>query len=325
MSVPQVQLTARTHYLSLPNPLPLNGAIAIPSVLYRESGLRPGSQGVQSTEHGGVLNPRGAYGIASWNGPRQGDLKDFCDERGLSYDSLEAQLDFVLHEAANGYPVTWAAIRSSASLEAVVKTFVEDYERPKNPAAEIADAIRIARALAAVPVAVQRPPAATPQVPVPTVPRHVPSGPALGPGLPSMSSTSAGRISAGLEVLHQMRDARVAELAKGDPEVIACEAAIAALEGAAHTISIPPPTAIPATPTTQGNPIMQNVFGPNWKTTLYGLIAGAAQGVSAMYPQYAVIAQLTSGAAMVALGVSAKDFNTTGGTVAATPEAKSRV
>lgn len=316
MSVPQVQITARDHYLGLADPLPLDGAVALCAVLYRESGLKPGSQGVQGTEHGGVLNPRGAYGIASWNGPRQGDLKDFCDKRVLPYDRLEPQLDFVLHEMAGSYPLSWAAVRSSAFFETIIRTVVEEYERPKNPSAEISDAIRIGAALGGVPLTGARSPSPAPRVPVPTLPQIAPGGPRPAPGLPPMSSTAAGRISAGLDLLRQMRDARVAELAAADPEVVACEAAISALEGAAHTVPPPPPVADQAGTQPQGNQTMQNVLGPNWKTTLYGLIAGAGQGVAAAYPQYAVLAQLASGAAMVALGVSAKDFNVTGGTVA---------
>jgi hypothetical protein len=137
-------------YLSLPDPLPKAGAVALVSVLYRESRLKPGSQGNQASEHGGVLNPTGAYGIASWNGPRQQALKDFCDKHipVLAYGALDSQLLFVLTEMANSYQKTWAAVRNPAlSYGEIIAAIVREYENPKEPEPEIADAIAYAREL----------------------------------------------------------------------------------------------------------------------------------------------------------------------------------
>jgi hypothetical protein len=63
----------------------------------------------------------------------------------------------------------------------------------------------------------------------------------------------------------------------------------------------------------------------NWKTTLCGVIAAAAQGVAVKFPEYAVIAEIVSAAAIGALGFCAKDKNVTGGTVPQTDGATVRV
>lgn len=147
-------------------PLPKNGAVAIVSVLWCESGLNPGSQGAQSTETPGVLNPHGAYGVASWNGQRQQELKAFCDKHGLPYESVESQLRFFLNECAIAYPRTWAAIRSTESVNSIIAVIVDDYERPKNAPAEIAKAESYAAELAPL-VTATAPPVVTTPIPSP--------------------------------------------------------------------------------------------------------------------------------------------------------------
>jgi Phage tail lysozyme len=189
VTVPQVQISARDHYLALLDPLPLSGAIAIASVLYRESRLDPGSQGVQATERGGVRNPHGAYGIASWNGPRQQDYTTFCDVNHLEYDNLYNQLDFVLHEMANHYPLSWAAIRSGAAYQSIIEVVVDEYENPKDKAAEIRDAIVIADALAKAPLTHAPSPAPAP-TPVPAPLPQAPRPPTPPPTPPPIVSSA---------------------------------------------------------------------------------------------------------------------------------------
>lgn len=122
-----------------------NVAMGIVAVLYRESRLNPGSQGNQASERGGVLNPNGAYGIASWNGPRQGDLQAFAAKKGLPVDDVNTQLDFVLTESANSYPDVWAAIQKQGiSISDFITVFVDKYEIPKDTGTEIADSLAIA-------------------------------------------------------------------------------------------------------------------------------------------------------------------------------------
>ena len=63
----------------------------------------------------------------------------------------------------------------------------------------------------------------------------------------------------------------------------------------------------------------------NWKTAVCGIVAAAAQGVAAKFPQYAVICEIVSAAAVGALGFCAKDKDVTGGTIPQTAEAEVRV
>jgi hypothetical protein len=158
-------------------------AIAVCAVLWFESKLNPGPQGVQSTETPGALNPGGAYGIASWNGPRQQALDDFAKTKSLPVDQLETQLWFVLNEAANKYPRTWEAITGGGTFEQIIPIFVADYENPKDHAREVDGSLVFARELAPlVPAAVTaEAPAPPPVALAPAKPLPAPQPPVLKP------------------------------------------------------------------------------------------------------------------------------------------------
>jgi len=145
MTVHQPAIDACKFYLSQPDPISRQAAVAIVSCLYYESALKPGSQGIQSTETPGVLNPSGAYGIASWNGPRQAALAAFASAKGLDVAAVNTQLLFVLTEMANNYHKVWAAITNpNLTYEQIIPIFVADYENPADHAKEIAAALAIA-------------------------------------------------------------------------------------------------------------------------------------------------------------------------------------
>ncbi len=64
----------------------------------------------------------------------------------------------------------------------------------------------------------------------------------------------------------------------------------------------------------------------NWKTTLTGAAIAAAIVVLQLVQTGTVDAKsLITAGAFALLGAISKDFNTTGGTVAATPEAQNRI
>jgi hypothetical protein len=151
-----------------------DAAIAITATLWSESRLNPGSQGDQSTEHGGVLNSKGAYGIASWNGPRQAELAEFAKRKGLAVDMVETQLMFVLTETADHYPAVWKALISSDTYEKIIPIFVADYENPADHAKEAAAALNFAKELDEAVPSQAPPPApaepAPPPAPVPPAP-----------------------------------------------------------------------------------------------------------------------------------------------------------
>lgn len=334
-TVPQVQITARDYYV-LTKGIPLGAAIALVSVLYYESHLNPGSQGYQPTEAQGqprqVLNPHGAYGIASWNGDRQGDLLDYATAHNLAVSALDTQLAFVLTEIANSYPNCWAAIRSTASYQAIISILVDEYEDPKNKPAEINGALAIAGPLAALPPPQPAPPVAVPAAPTPKVPTPTTPPSAAPAGLPPISASSAGRRAAEQSYIAEMLNQLLAEQAQIAEEIAAFQQMAAGLGklNPAPTTQLsfspvlPPPTAEPAATTITQTQGMQAMLGTNWITTLFGSgsIASvvATLGVDAYYKQMpdAQTMSILGGLLSTGFGlIKAKDGNVTGGTVSA--------
>ena len=76
-----------------------NAVAGIVANLRYESGekLNPLAMNNSGTETGGAINPRGAFGIAQWNGPRQADLLQFAGDPNRAR-MLDTQLAFVAHE-----------------------------------------------------------------------------------------------------------------------------------------------------------------------------------------------------------------------------------
>lgn len=165
--VSQVAIDAVQFYRS--KGISKDAAVAIVSVLWYESKLRPGSQGSQSTETPGTLNPGGAYGIASWNGPRQAVLAAFAQKKGLNVGDLNTQLAFVLTEMANSYHASWAAITSTQTYTQIIPIIVAEYENPKDHQAEINGAMAFAGPLYVVVSTLSQPiPPISQPIPQPT-------------------------------------------------------------------------------------------------------------------------------------------------------------
>lgn len=117
-------------------------AVGICAVLNVESGLNPLSENNTGTDAGGVLNPKGAYGIAQWNGPRQAALANFASRENLSPSDINTQLQFVLTECANSYPEVWAAIQNpTTTYQQMITVMVDKYEIPADKTKEIATAM----------------------------------------------------------------------------------------------------------------------------------------------------------------------------------------
>lgn len=167
MTIPTAAETAIAHYLS--KGLTKDVSVALPACLYYESKLSPDSQGVQKTETPGILNPGGAYGIASWNGPRQQALLTFATKKDLDPALLGTQLDFVLTECANSYSIVWKAIQNPAiNYTDMITIFVTSYEIPANIPAEIATSLAYAKSW--YPEIVEPAPAPTTPTPVVATP-----------------------------------------------------------------------------------------------------------------------------------------------------------
>ena len=144
--VDQVILNSINYYIN--KGIQKEAAIGIVCCLYYESKLNPGSQGVQHTETPGALNPSGAYGIASWNGPRQKALQNFAAYKKMPANNLNIQLDFVLTECANSYHEVWDIIQKpGVTHEEMIIAFVTHYEVPADIQKEINAALALAATL----------------------------------------------------------------------------------------------------------------------------------------------------------------------------------
>ncbi|MBQ8856794.1 MAG: cell wall-binding repeat-containing protein [Lachnospiraceae bacterium] len=53
----------------------------------------------------------GYYGICQWGASRLDDLKNYCSEKGYSYDSLEGQLNFLKHELYGTESRAWSKMQ----------------------------------------------------------------------------------------------------------------------------------------------------------------------------------------------------------------------
>jgi hypothetical protein len=183
---------AFAHYLA--KGIGRNVAAGIAGVLNYESGLNPLAENNSGTDTGGVLNPKGAIGVAQWNGLRQGNgttgLADYAKDKGENWQDIATQLDFVLTECANVYPKVWAAIQANIDITDFVSLFVSEYESPKDPAPEIAAGLATAQALLALPVApISTVPSASPVPAPPAIPTQPPSSaPVLSAADPELAA-----------------------------------------------------------------------------------------------------------------------------------------
>jgi Phage tail lysozyme len=129
-------------------------AAGILVVLNYESKLNPLAENNTGTDAGGAINPRGAFGLAQWNGLRQNNLQLFAKKyySGLGaspWTDLTVQLAFVLTESAGfsdgtaptGYPRFWLAITNPAvTYQDLITVMVQTYEVPADPVPEISGA-----------------------------------------------------------------------------------------------------------------------------------------------------------------------------------------
>ena len=164
-TIPANATAGMAHYLSkgVP-PIPALGILAVCMV---ESGLNPLAQNNTGTETPGAINPKGSFGLAQWNGERQTGLQDFATKKGLDYNLLNTQLDRILNEMANDYPVSWAAYQNpNITLSQFITQFVSDYERPKDAGAEITKALEYANAWQSLLPQVTPTPVVTPAAPI---------------------------------------------------------------------------------------------------------------------------------------------------------------
>lgn len=95
--------------------------------LMQESGLDPNA-----------TNSNGAYGIGQWMGGRKKNLEKFAEGKGLKANSLEAQLQFLMHELEGGDSRTASilnengglgALKGSNNVDSATSLFEKAFER----------------------------------------------------------------------------------------------------------------------------------------------------------------------------------------------------
>lgn len=78
---------------------------------------------------------RGGYGWCQWTGPRRRDFEAFCAASGLREESDDANYGYLARDLKGSFRSTVVALKASQTLENAVLAFLENYEKPKVPAA----------------------------------------------------------------------------------------------------------------------------------------------------------------------------------------------
>lgn len=105
--------------------LSLASACGIMANIQRESSYNPKAKGDSGT----------SFGLCQWHKGRWTNLKNYCAQRGLDVNTIEAQVDFLLHEMKTGYKSTYATLDNDNTVNAaenVAYTMCVKYEIPAN-------------------------------------------------------------------------------------------------------------------------------------------------------------------------------------------------
>ena len=98
-------------------------AAGIVGNLVAESGL--------DTRIKGTADDKGSVGIAQWHSERKEGLMNFAKNQGKNYDSLNVQLDYILHELSQPeYKDTFSSLQSAKTAAESTNIFMNKYERP---------------------------------------------------------------------------------------------------------------------------------------------------------------------------------------------------
>ena len=98
---------ANAIYYFLRNDMGLHSAAAVGILTnaFSESTFRPDALGDGGT----------SYGIFQWHAGRWEKLKNYCNDHGYDWHTLDGQLHYLKHETDNDYPNTMAAIRGTSN------------------------------------------------------------------------------------------------------------------------------------------------------------------------------------------------------------------
>jgi hypothetical protein len=91
-----------------------------------ESGLNPGINEIAPI----VPGSRGGYGLYQLTGPRRRAYEAFATERGLPFDSVDAQLDFMMSELQGPESAAWQKISAAGDTGQAAAAVVNYFLRP---------------------------------------------------------------------------------------------------------------------------------------------------------------------------------------------------
>ena len=91
-----------------------------------ESGLNPGI----NEQNPIVPGSRGGYGLYQLTGPRRRAYEAYAAERGLPFDSVDAQLDFMMTELQGPESRAWSRISAAQNTGDAAAAIVNDFLRP---------------------------------------------------------------------------------------------------------------------------------------------------------------------------------------------------
>lgn len=136
------------------------GAAGILGNLYAESALKANNlqnahqkklgytdatytKAVDSGDYTGFATDCAGYGLAQWTyHTRKAELLAFCKSAGASVGDMETQLDFLLHELADGYTDLFNFLKTTGSVKEASDRVLTQFERP----ADMGDAVKSTRA-----------------------------------------------------------------------------------------------------------------------------------------------------------------------------------
>ena len=76
---------------------------------------------------------KGGYGWCQWTGPRRATFFQYCDAKGMDWQSDDANYGYLQHELRGEYRRTIAALEKTGTLRAAVRAFERNFERAGIP------------------------------------------------------------------------------------------------------------------------------------------------------------------------------------------------
>ena len=95
----------------------------------------------------GKADDKKSVGLAQWHSERKTGLYNFAKKQGTGWDSLETQLDYILHELNTTEKRAKKSLFSAKTPQEATLAFMNDYERPAEWAKKQSSKERVNEAL----------------------------------------------------------------------------------------------------------------------------------------------------------------------------------